>query len=559
MDGGGFSSLTSFSGSATSYVDTTTSANHSYSYKVSVTNASGTATSLASTTTYNTPAAPTKLTAARSSATAVAISITNPAITATALELQRSTDASTWTTVSTITGSAVTSATDTPGGGTFYYRARNTRGTLQSAWSAASAAVVTVIAPAAPTLTAPATGTVFSTATTSITFAWTHNPKDGSAQTAAQVRYSTDAGTSWTTTDVATASTLTIDNTFADGTTLTWQARTKGAAADYGAWSATRTFSVYQQPSVEITTPDTDGWELTDMPLAVALSYSDGTSAALADATLAISREGVTLFTLDMGTSTTAEITADEWLPENGLSYVMSISTRSTSTLQASTSITVTADFASPDAATLSITNSPDTGDVQLQPTIDEGTGATRAISISIYRVSSAGRVLIASGMDDGAIVTDQFAPLNTAYTYECVTFSEAGAAGTTTWANTIITNRYFFIWRGGMVYAYRNPKGSVSLSRPQKVRVHYVGKAYPTSYDSSAVDESRSTTFLLDSEDEARKFTQLVEDGGRCVYKSADGDVIHADVEITLDPRWRMRGRYGEIQVSMNRIEGVY
>ena len=54
----------------------------------------------------------------------------NPALTATAAEVQRSSDAATWATIRTITSANVTSFDDTPGGGTFYYRVRNTRGSL---------------------------------------------------------------------------------------------------------------------------------------------------------------------------------------------------------------------------------------------------------------------------------------------------------------------------------------------------------------------------------------------------------------------------------------------
>ena len=193
-DGGSWSQIASVGGSTTSYSDTATSADHSYAYRVRSCNSAGYSSYATSGTTYNTPSAPTGITVSRLAERTVSLAITNTARTATALELQRSSDQSAWEDVAVISGSPVTATEDEPGGGTFYYRARNTRGSLVSDWSPASNAVVTVCAPNAPTLVAPASGVTVSMATTELSFSWRHSPADGSAQTQAELRYRAQAG-----------------------------------------------------------------------------------------------------------------------------------------------------------------------------------------------------------------------------------------------------------------------------------------------------------------------------------------------------------------------------
>ena len=556
VDGGSFATLTTITGSTTSYADTTTAANHSYAYKVKVTNASGSATSSATSTTYNTPAAPTAVSAARDANNDVVLTITNPAITATGADIQRSTDGSTWTTVSSPSGTPVTSATDTPGGGTFYYRVRNTRSSLTSAWSPASNAVVTLVAPNAPTLVSPASGAVISTATANITFQWTHNPVDGSAQTAAQVRYSTDGGSNWTTTTISSAAnTKSITNSFSDNATVTWQARTKGAASSYGAWSGSRTFKVCQQPGVTFTSP-ANGATITTMPIAVALSYTDGVS-TLANAIIKVYEGGQERYRENIGSSTSCNISTNEFLPENGHSYTLRADVTSTSSLTAYGTSDITIAFAEPDYADLAITNDPLSGTVTLQPTIVPNSGQTTADSISIYRVVDGHETLIASGLADGAAVIDYYAPCNKPYAYRVATFATSGAAASVDFDNTLRTNRVFCMWDGGASFAYAiyNPTGSISLTRPTKTRVQYAGRTYPVSYDGVAQDDQRQVTCTLATLDERDRFLALIDAGGRAVYKSFDGDVFYADINVRFTPAWQKR-IYGTVTLSIIRIE---
>lgn len=240
-------------------------------------NAAGFSAYATSGTTYNTPAAPRGIVASRSAANTVMLTIDNPALTATALELQRSASGTDgWAAVKTVPGSPVAEAEDEPGGGTFYYRARNTRASLASDWSAASNKVVTIVAPAAPSLIAPASGVTLPKTQPTVSFSWKHNPIDGSEQSAAQLQHSVNGGSTWTAVQVTGNDQETaVANSWEKNAIVTWRVRTKGAHADYGPWSSVQAFKVCQVPSVAISSPAADGTVLNDVPLNVAWTYTD--------------------------------------------------------------------------------------------------------------------------------------------------------------------------------------------------------------------------------------------------------------------------------------------
>lgn len=559
VDGGSFSDLATVATTATSYADTTTAANHSYAYRLVATNGKGSATSAATATTYNTPAAPTAVSASRLAETTVSLAITNPANTATALEIQRSQDAATWEDIATIDGAPVTSATDTPGGGTFYYRARNTRDDLISAWSPASNAVVTITPPAAPTITAPASGATIATSTASINVAWLHNSIDGSAQTSAEIDYSTDGGETWTAATVTgTASTYAISNNFTANTDVSIRVRTKGAHADYGEYSAVRTVYIRQTPTVYFAEPSA-GFIVENMPIAVQVSYTD-ISGELANLQLEITdANGRNVYSLDMGTALQVEITPADFLPENGQSYTLTATARSSSTLSAIATANIDVQFVPPMDADLYIEPDAETGYANIVVTIVEDDEKEESISVSLYRISNGSRVLLAEGLTAGSSFEDKYAPLRTDYQYEAVSFAASGAYSTTTFTARIQTP-WFFMYAGNTVArARKNPSGSVSLSRPSKRRIFYAGRTNPVSYDdTSNVLEQRTFTAIVDTKQDADAFAEIVYAGGRAVFKSADGDVMHVDADIKLTPDYQSRIKYGAIEVTLYKIDGA-
>ena len=62
---------------------------------------------------------------------------------------------------------------------------------------------------------------------------------------------------------------------------------------------------------------------------------------------------------------------------------------------------------------------------------------------------------------------------------------------------------------------------------------------------------------FWVESRDEAMEFYQLMLDGGRCVYKSGEGFVFKADVDIDVTPTYMQGSWYGEVECDITRISG--
>lgn len=552
-DGGAFSQIASVGGGVTSYVDSGTSANHSYRYRVRAYNESGYSGYSTTGTTYNTPSAPGKPTGHRTGDTSVTLSIPNTANTATATEIQRSKDRSSWTTIATTSGKA-TSYGDNPGGGTFYYRARNKRGSLVSAWSASSEAVVTICAPAAPTLLAPASGQVVRVSEASIALSWKHNPIDGSAQTAAQLQYSTDAK-NWTTVSVGAAQTATVGNSFPLNATVYWRVRTKGVHADYGPWSGNRSFYVRQPPQLAFQSPD---YTVENVPIHVALQYIDA-SGSLAAMTLAVvSRDGGgTLYEVSMGTGTSIDISKEQWIPEDGGRYRLTATARSTSGLQSVQSFDFEVSFELPKRASLQVESDIERGYAEIKCIVDQNGDGQEVVGLTVWRVTAGGEKLLGTDLSDGATIVDRYAPLNTVYSYRVASYAMSGASRTATHPGSIKTPYSFLYYGAGQIArAMFDPKEPRSVKRANRTLVRYVGRTYPVLYDAGGIDETRTMSAHVIGEEEVAAFDAL-EAFGRCVFKSVGGAVFHAAADVDIEPVLELPNCHAEVSVSLTRVEG--
>lgn len=562
VDGGSWSQIASVSGTATSYADATTAADHYYRYRIRSKNTAGYSSYVTSGFTYNTPAAPTKVTASRLAETTVKLEVENASVVAQYLAVQRRAEGGEWATVSQVSGAPVTETTDEPGGGTFYYRARNGRdaadgGTLWSAWSAESNAVVTITPPAAPTLTSPASGAVVEKSRSSIDMTWLHNPIDGSAQTAAKLRYSLDKGATWVEVAIdGNAASYALENAFAVNSEVTWGVCTKGAHADYGPWSGNRTFNVYQSPTLAFSQP-ADGFTIENTPIAVQMQYSDP-SGSLAALSLSVSDGDRIVYSRDMGTDAEASISSSEWVPADGVTYHLIATARSTSTLTATATRDVAVDFEPPMSAGASVSYDLADGSAKLSLFIEQDDELQPPVGVTVYREAGGVRTLLGEGLQAGAGIDDRYAPVNVDYRYVLVSVADSGAVSTTYVPARVSSRWFYFMWGTSVARACVSPSGTKKLSRPTKRRVWYAGRALPVSYDDPAnLTDTRSLSFTLRTQDEADAFAALMADGGRCVYKSGDGEVIHADVDVTLKPAWRDLPYYGDASVTVSRIDG--
>ena len=428
INGGAWSQIATVSGTTTSYVDNAASVNNSYAYRVR-SGWGGTYSAYATSgMTYNTPSAPGKPQAARNVDNSIAITFANSANTSTAIELQRSTDASTWATVKTQTGNNLTSITDNPGGGTFYYRVRNTRDALVSAWSEVSDKIVTIAPPAAPSLTSPLNSAVIPTSTPEIILSWMHNPVDGSVQTAAEVQYSTNEGTSWTTVNVTTAQSYQLANNFSVNTTVTWRVRTKGADPSFGPYSSNRAFVISQTPSVSLTSPPQI---IESLPIVVSWNYTDLSGTQQQAQISLLSDTGSVLFSRTIqGTATSTSIFSSDYLPANGSSYTLRVSVRSTSSLTNEINIPVSTDYLEPPLAEASVDVDWQKASVSLaiHEVVDAALPGT--VAMGIFRRRKDGSTLMfADQVPSGAAVTDKYPPLDETLVYLFVAYAETGVA----------------------------------------------------------------------------------------------------------------------------------
>lgn len=362
-NGGSWSQIASVSKNATSYVDTSVSPNGYYRYRIRPYNPAGYGSYATTGIIYNTPAAPTKVVAVRLVTGGVGLTITNPANTATALEVQRSIDSTTWENIATISGK-VTKATDAPGDGTFYYRARNTRGSLASDWSPESAAVITICAPAAPTLVSPASSIVIESSQPDITFQWMHNTLDGSVQTAAEVWYRIEDSNieeEWNKVEVTgDADSVTVDNNFTPGVRIEWNVRTKGASPDWSEYSENRIFEVKTAPVVYFEAPE-NGAIIEKMPVSVSIRSLDE-SGAFTGGKFQIAGEDRVLFEKELTSLDDFEVTKEQWAPVNGEDYTFIATVNSTSRLSGTANVPVAIKFKPPRPADLDIDFDPETG-----------------------------------------------------------------------------------------------------------------------------------------------------------------------------------------------------
>lgn len=589
VDGGSWATIATL-GVVSSYADTTTSANHSYAYRIASGNGSGLSGWVYFGTVYMTPAAPASISVARSGETNVIINVENYANTATALVLERSTDGANWSVVKTISG-VVRSTTDNPGGGTFYYRAKNTRDGLVSGY-AYSGAVVTITAPAPPTLTGPNQSAFVNVAEGSVALTWLHNTIDGSAQSAAEIQLSTDGGSTWTTKTASTSQSLTVQlSEFAVNDTVTWRVRTKGAAAEFGGYSATRSFSVAQVPTFSIVSPV---GTVNTLPLHVQIDYSDPSGTINS---MAVQITGAGSYYSQTFQGTSGYISTSDFIPADGESYQIEISVTSTTGLGASAIGSFEAAYDKPYPAGMTVEVDKDSTFVSITATapvdiddefdgnflvlngessyIDGDTavfdeaefegdtvtmntvGYVIPAAVEIYRVVGDERVLVGRGGGITASAFDRYAPLNTDFYYESVSLSQIGAINTLIEPQRIDGDFIAIVHGDEMLPLMYNPTYRVDVTLPDKQRVHAWGRRYPLSFVGDSVDEAREVGGVVVGIESVRRLNEMVTDGGRGVLKDQFGDVVRADFDGIKADFQIGRPDAWLVTMTANRIDG--
>lgn len=553
-DGGPWAAAAALPGSATSASDPRLSPGHRYRYRVTARNSKGSASSAASAYVDTTPTAPSKVTAARVEG-GVALALSGLCASATAMEWQYSADKAALSSVQA--ASSLASATvDVSGAGTLYFRCRWKSGALTGPWSAWSDPVALEAPPYAPTLLQPVSSAVVSTGDEAVVFRWAHNPKDGSAQTAAQVRWTLDE--EWEALDVAgDADEAELANSFPPNTAVVWSARTKGLDPDFGPWAGNRVLYVRRPPEASVISP---GPVVDRLPFALEVAYSDA-SGELADARAVFTdlSTGEEAFALELGTSLSASIDRDMWLPEDGRSYEAAVECRSTSGLTASASMDFEVAYIEPKDVALVFSFGEGTGSAVVSAAVDHESEGAEVETMMLWRIAEGREVLLASDLSDGGSVTDRWCPLNVPMTYRLAAFTHEGSQGTVE-SEAVAETSWAYFYHGAdwqkLARCRLNPSESTSLTRPGRTLVEYAGRRYPVLYDDGSVSDSRTFSAAVKGREEAEALAAIVREGGVCAYKSLRGDVFCAAVDMDLDDPFK-GGCFRDASISLTRIEG--
>lgn len=619
VDGGAWSSIAEV-GAVEAMTDTGAYANHSYRYRVYAKNATGTAGYAYSDTIVTTPAAPGTPVGDRLGDGTAKIAIPNTARNVTYTEVQRyEPEYDAWAEPVALAG-RVTSWADAsaPTDSAVQYRARNVHGegngALCSPWSALSGKIVPKGRPKAPTLVYPDARAVVRDDGMTVEVSWRHNPVDGSAQTAAQVRI-TWGGRS-AVVAVAGAASRAVINLASLGVSLNqqleWAVRTRGAyrataepdSDNMSPWSEARAMTVCRAPSVAFVLPSAAGYAgdlsdidsivgapdgteedadaddfgeveppdvtdeeeeegsglpyalVTDFPLAVRLDYSDD-SGELAQCTVTVSDStGAAVYVHDMGDSETGEITRHDWAPQNRARYTFEVSARSTSTLSASATITVLTDFELPKRASLEIEEDRDRGWLALTPRVKDYQDGAEVDGIDIWRVVGSEEVRIAHDLVDGQTFIDRYAPLNADFSYRTAVYSRSGTYRTVDHPGSLRTPYAFFYYGESIARGIWNPEESFDLSRSRRYLWQFADREYPVLFDGGGKGESRSFSFHLESGPEVAPFVAMM-DCPSVVYKSLDGRVMHCAVDVSGSIDHVARSQYGDLTVKITRVDG--
>ena len=560
VDGGSRQGIADYAANgSTQYTYGNAAPDHSYKFFVRTWNSAGYSGWSETPTVYNTPAAPKIESIARKTATTATVTLSNASRTATSLEYQsrkQSDDGwGEWSANTSLDGRVTTFDTDL-GGGVFQLRCRNVRGDLLSEWSDAES-VVTICPPAAPTLLAPASSSVVTTDAEAVEFRWLHNALDGSALESTEVAYRLDSASEWTVETVAgQTSVLTVANDFQLNARVVWRARTKGAAEEYGPWSASATFYVYQRPTVSIVAP-ADGYTVADMPIDLELSYIDQ-SGDLARAALTVSRAGSTVYTRQLGTSLAASIQPDDWMPLDGEGYRLTVEARSTSGLACSASVSISTRFRLPQRAIVSVTPDAARGTATVRVNIARDPELARAVGIDLYRIRGDSRIKLGGDLSDGTTVVDTYAPLNVAYAYEAVTRSSTGSVNTERADGRIETPWWFVIYNGGIARAKWEPSGKRAPDRPEDELKQVDGREWPVLVQGRQRSLKLEFSGWLDDLDDALAFERAALASGDKVYKGLAGDVFHCKMGASIEEEYdSIEDACATVSVTVNRCDG--
>lgn len=559
---GAWSNKATLNWDATNYSYTGLKANSRYQFSLYARNQAGDSSHVDSQVIYTTPAAPKSVTAVKTGDRTVQVTADATNTHTWSIDFERQVNGGDWETISTgLVGTKITFTDTNAPGGTLRYRARCWRfiygdggDGLFGAYTTSNE-VTTITPPLAPTVSCDQ-GAVAPT-NTALTFRWTPNHPDGTAQTSAEVEVTGQSGDTTTTTITGDSTQWTRTASLQTVGTVKFRVRTKGLDPDWGAWSSYVEVRVADPPSVVVSSPVSP---VTAMPFTIAWSVADVTGVSMQ--TVEILRDSNIVYSVSPGTDVRElQITSADFLPSNGDQLQIRVSVRGGSTLTATASTLVAVEYTPPASPTVTLVRNDDLSIVvQLKfNTMEEGEPRPETTHATVVRVTPDGGMLtVADNLLDGQQCIDRLPPLNVDYSYRVVAHAESGATQDTLVDALIVTRCCALNFGADASDALLLDGGYEISENPSLATEEYhfaLGDTdgLPMSYDLADLDNtirfSTSYDYQWDDGDTYRRIRRLSRryayawwrgvDGSRAYVRAAIGQQLAAagpKVSLTVD-----------------------
>ena len=211
--------------------------------------------------------------------------------------------------------------------------------------------------------------------------------------------------------------------------------------------SATVGVNLFTAPTVAVTAP-ANGATLTSASVTMAWTVSDDTGSGISDQSVTIAHGSDIIFSASVGYKSRSYEVPSSVVFEDGESYTFTVTASNFKAMDGSASSTVSFDFPSPAAATLTMV--PGAG-MSATVRVEFGTGSPATASVDVLRVDAVDNVhTIATGLADGATCTDPLPPLGADYQYIAVSRSAAGGVCRAAYTFSFQTTFWVLNYGGG-------------------------------------------------------------------------------------------------------------
>lgn len=481
--------IATLSGSATSYLDTSTEPGRRYQYSIQARNTGGGSEWAYAPRVSTTPPAPAAPTVSKAGQD---IQVTWPAVTDTVLisELEiwhrvgDKWDAAPLATVPVATTSWTHERPDAAGLHSYALVAvaGHDYTKLKSEKSAPSQAIMLLAPPAAPTRLAPAATAI--DVADGARLSWQHNPVDATNQRAYELRWRQVGASAWQTVRGAGNQFHTFGpGVMQNARSYEWQVRTKGDHANYSPWSQVAVFRTSAAPSVTVTMP---GAKVDSHRTDVRWTYHDpeGTPQSSWRVTLK-TPDGVELYS--RAGSGAVRALALPYALENGERYSIEVAARDSDGVWSAPAIVdFVVEFAPPVAADIRAMWDVDSGATIIE--VDHpkpGAGEVAAISCEVWRSADGENWhLVAGKLPPSTTVTDPIPPLRRDVLYRVVSTSALPSMRVGE-AVTVDTEAYGWIYVNGgpgfSVMAKVRDMGTAGYAVEREKALHrFAGRALP-------------------------------------------------------------------------------